>query len=144
MSSRRLYLSNDKVIGGVCGGVANYLGIDPTIIRILWAFAFFVNGIGLLAYIIALLIIPADSNRGGAEIITGDMVGRVRETFDRVVDNSNSGANNSNRTFGIILVVVGAFFLLNTVVPSFPWRIMWPVAIIVVGIILISRGVGDR
>lgn len=144
MSSRRLYLSNEKVIAGVCGGFANYLGIDPTIVRILWALAFFANGIGFMAYIVALILIPADPNRGGQEIVSGDVVGRVRKTFDNVVDSSSSGVNTSNRTIGLILVIVGLFFLLNTIIPTFPWRLMWPILIIVVGIVLISRGVGDR
>ena len=49
---------NNKMIGGVCAGVAEYLGTDPTLIRLLWAFTIIFAGAGLLAYIICWLIIP--------------------------------------------------------------------------------------
>lgn len=57
---RRLYRNpNDKVIGGVCSGVANYFDIDPVIVRLVFAVLFLTAGIGLLAYILAWIIIPA-------------------------------------------------------------------------------------
>lgn len=56
---KKLYLSDtDKKIGGVCGGVGEYFGIDPTFIRLLWIIFIFIGGSGLLAYIIAWAIIP--------------------------------------------------------------------------------------
>lgn len=58
-SSRRLFRNpNDKVIGGVCSGVANYFDIDPVIVRLVFAVLFLTAGIGLLAYILAWIIIP--------------------------------------------------------------------------------------
>lgn len=59
MNGKKLYLSNyDKKICGVCGGVAEYFGIDATIIRLLWAVLGLVYGTGVLAYFIAALVIP--------------------------------------------------------------------------------------
>lgn len=59
MNEKRLYLSNvDKKICGVCGGVGEYFGIDSTVIRVVWAILGLVYGTGLLAYIIAALVIP--------------------------------------------------------------------------------------
>ena len=56
---KKLYRSNtDKKIAGVCGGLAEYLNIDSTIIRLVVAAAVIFAGAGLLAYIIAALIIP--------------------------------------------------------------------------------------
>lgn len=58
MEPKRLYRSNkDKVIGGVCGGVAEYFNIDPVIVRVIWTVLAFA-GIGILAYIIAWIIVP--------------------------------------------------------------------------------------
>ncbi len=60
--SKKLYLSQtDKKIGGVCGGLGEYLDVDPTIIRIIWALLIF-SGVGLLAYLIAWLVIPNGVN----------------------------------------------------------------------------------
>jgi phage shock protein PspC (stress-responsive transcriptional regulator) len=59
-SSRRLFRNpNDKIIGGVCSGVANYFDIDPVIVRLVFAILFLTAGVGLLAYILAWIIIPA-------------------------------------------------------------------------------------
>ena len=55
---KKLYRNtSNKMIAGVCSGVAEYLNIDPTIVRLIWALIAF-SGAGLLAYLIAALIIP--------------------------------------------------------------------------------------
>ena len=58
-SVKRLYRSGkDKMLGGVCGGIAEYLNVDPTIVRFVWVLFTLAAGSGLLAYLIAWLIIP--------------------------------------------------------------------------------------
>ena len=59
MDSRKLYKSSDnKLLCGVCGGLGDYLGIDSTIVRLIWVVFTLCGGAGLLAYIIAAIIIP--------------------------------------------------------------------------------------
>ncbi|MBQ8623843.1 MAG: PspC domain-containing protein [Oscillospiraceae bacterium] len=60
MNGKRLYKSrNDKKISGVCAGIAEYFGIDPTLIRLLWAVVtLFTIGTGLFAYILCAIIMP--------------------------------------------------------------------------------------
>ena len=59
---KRLYKSKtDRKIFGVCGGIANYFDVDPTIIRLLWAISILCLGTGLLAYIIAAIILPDEA-----------------------------------------------------------------------------------
>jgi phage shock protein C len=48
------------MICGVCGGIGEYLGIDPTVVRLLWVLLSVLGGAGLLAYIIAAFIIPEE------------------------------------------------------------------------------------
>ncbi len=56
---KKLYRSNtNKKIAGVCSGLAEYLNIDPTIVRLIWALVVLFAGAGLLAYIVCALIIP--------------------------------------------------------------------------------------
>lgn len=58
-SVKKLYRSSkDKIIFGVCGGLGEYLNVDPTIVRLLWALATFVWGAGAIIYILAWLAIP--------------------------------------------------------------------------------------
>ncbi|NLK67682.1 MAG: PspC domain-containing protein [Clostridiaceae bacterium] len=60
---KKLYLSNsNKVIGGVCGGIGEYLGVDPTVVRLIFviiSFFFAIIG-GALLYLIAMFIIPSE------------------------------------------------------------------------------------
>lgn len=57
---KRLYRSSrDKVLGGVCGGIAEYLEVDPVVIRLVWVLLTLLSmGFGIIAYIIAWIIIP--------------------------------------------------------------------------------------
>lgn len=56
---KKLYRTNQgKVIAGVCGGIAEYLNIDPTVIRLIWALVGLMGGFGVIGYIVAALIIP--------------------------------------------------------------------------------------
>ena len=54
-----LYKSNEnKMVGGVCGGIAEYFDIDPTLVRLGWVLFCALGGSGILAYIIAAIVIP--------------------------------------------------------------------------------------
>ena len=56
---KRLYKSaTDKMLFGVCGGVAEYFDIDPTIVRLAWALLAFACGGGIVAYVVAAIVIP--------------------------------------------------------------------------------------
>ena len=64
--AKRLYKSsNDRMIAGVCGGIGEYFDIDPTLIRILWVTLLFMAGGGLVAYLIAWIVIPNASQLTG-------------------------------------------------------------------------------
>ena len=59
--NKKLYRSrSNRVIAGVCGGLAQYLGIDPTVVRLIMALVTFVGGMSILVYLIAWLIIPEE------------------------------------------------------------------------------------
>ena len=57
--NKRLYKSNEnKMVCGVCGGIAEYFDIDPTMVRLGWVLFCALGGSGILAYIIAAIVIP--------------------------------------------------------------------------------------
>ena len=61
MEQKKLHRSNNnKMIAGVCGGFAEYINLDPTIVRLLWAAFCFAGGAGIFAYIVAAIIMPAE------------------------------------------------------------------------------------
>lgn len=58
MSKRLTLSSTDKKLAGVCGGIAEYLGMDPTIVRVLWVVFTLMGGSGIIAYLIAMILMP--------------------------------------------------------------------------------------
>ena len=64
MERKRLYRSvNDKMLCGVCSGLADYFNIDPTLVRLAWVVLGFMAGSDLLAYIIASIVIPVNPDQ---------------------------------------------------------------------------------
>ena len=60
---KRLYrVKEGKMLAGVCGGIAEYLDLDPTIVRVLWAIIAWCAGAGIVAYIICAFVVPEKDN----------------------------------------------------------------------------------
>lgn len=68
---KRLYRTEGdyKMLCGVCGGLAEYFDIDPTLVRVGWVIAFFVAGVGFWAYVICALIMPKKSDIYGGPML---------------------------------------------------------------------------
>jgi len=92
----------NKVLGGVCSGIANYFGIEPLIVRILW---FFLIGINILAYLILWIAVPSTSIKE---------VGGVRKRLFRDIDKKIIGgvAAGLSKYFGIQVWIVRILFLI--------------------------------
>lgn len=134
-SVKRLYRSrSERIIGGVCGGVATYLNMDPAVVRILFLISFFAFGFGGLLYIAALVIIPEEPKRSEADARP------VKRTVSK---------GTIPLIFGVMLVIFGALLLadqLDIFGPGwlhfhfFPWRLFWPMVLIGIGIYLLASG----
>lgn len=62
---KRLYRSRtERMIAGICGGLGEYLGIDPTIVRVVWVLISLMAGIGVLLYVILWVVIPLELPTG--------------------------------------------------------------------------------
>ncbi len=88
METKRLYRSRDhRVVAGVAGGLATYLGVDPTIIRLVFAALTIFNGLGLLLYLVLWLIVPNIDTvylEAGAQV--RENVDEMRTTAESVVE----------------------------------------------------------
>lgn len=135
---KRIYRSRtDKVISGVCGGLGKYFGIDPTIVRIVWAVFFFAMGTGILAYIIAMIIIPVEPLEGEPEVTKPD------GTVD-LYKSEQASVNVNSKTLllviGSIILLVGILFLIGNIFGAVGWvfsigsKIFWPLVIIGAGV----------
>ncbi len=152
---KRLYRSRtDKIIAGVCGGMGEYFNMDPLIFRIIFAVLVFAGGGGVLLYILLAIIIPKAPWPGQPEPGV-DPKGQFHDFVADVKGSAQHWAaearrspefqkhrNNSRAWFGMIVVIVGALLLVNKLFPQnwIRWDVLWPVAIIIVGISILSRG----
>ena len=64
MNGKRLYRTEGpyKMLAGVCGGIAEYFDIDPSLVRVAWVIAFFMGSLGFWAYLACALIVPRKSD----------------------------------------------------------------------------------
>ncbi len=137
--AQRLHRSRDnRLLFGVAGGLAEYFDVDPVLIRMGWILLTVATvGIALLFYI-ALAIITPKNRQPAAGIIPGE------DDMDEEPTNRNmAGRNVARNALGIGLVVVGAIILLHQldVIGAIRWDIVWPVGIVVLGIIILRPNI---
>jgi len=150
MVTRLTKSKTDKIIDGVCGGLAEYFGIDSTIVRLVFIVLIFLNGFGLLLYVILMVIMPKAEQAG--QPLKETIQENVQETGERVKEagealgQSFTGITKEKHTnraawFGIFLVLLGIFFLLENL-HLIGWinrDLLWPIIIILVGVWLLIK-----
>ncbi|WFD11275.1 PspC domain-containing protein [Tepidibacter hydrothermalis] len=133
---KKVYRSiDDKVLAGVCGGLAKYFDIDSTIIRVLWILGFFAGGLGILAYIICAVIIPQES------FVEYNM---NKSTYNEAMPRYDEDRSKKNKVvLGSILVIIGVFSLIDEYLYWMDIEKLWPIIFIVIGIYIIVKKQGD-
>jgi len=158
-----LYRSrSDRMIWGVCGGLAEYFNIDPTIVRVIAVLLIFANGLGILAYLILAIVVPLESSRQAAPKDTiKENVEEIKETVTELgreirsafVDEEGKEEEDTEKPeaatktghrcrniLGVTLIVVGILFLLGSLglFHWLRWGIIWPLILIAIGALIIS------
>jgi phage shock protein C len=128
---------DDKIIAGVCGGLAAYLDIDTVLVRLAFLVLLFASGIGLPIYLIMWVIMPAEGSEGrpNAEVI--------QKNIEEMGNTVSARMNRIGRpgTVGVLLVLFGFYFLFS----EFGWlnwlsgEIFWPLVIVGLGVYLLLR-----
>jgi phage shock protein PspC (stress-responsive transcriptional regulator) len=168
--NKRLYKSSsDKVLFGVCGGIAEYFDVDSVVIRLL-VVVFALTGAGILFYIFAAIIIrerpeerlkhgaaydrssaDASYGPGDAETYSSGFYGepaRETENFDQSgaapQERSREGGGKGSGLviFGLILIIVGVFYFIDRFVPIFHWidfRMILAVILVLLGIYFVAK-----
>jgi phage shock protein PspC (stress-responsive transcriptional regulator) len=149
---KRLYRSrSERMIWGVCGGLAEYFNIDPVIVRIIFVLLLIPGAFGLWAYIILTIVVPLESSkstttaeavRENVEEIKETAVNlgnELRTTFDKEQRQKEGIRMRYGRGawFGIILLIVGLLWLMNNIFAWFSWHYIWPVILIVIGLLIV-------
>jgi phage shock protein C len=112
----KIYRSkDDRVVFGVCGGLAKYFGIDSTIIRLIFIVATLYHGSGILLYIILAIIIPEESKVEVGEK-RADQISESKASQERPVEAGEVFKEERRRILALGLIVIGAYFLLKDLI----------------------------
>jgi phage shock protein C len=141
---RRLVRSvNDRMLGGVCGGLGEYLGIDSTFVRIFFFILMFGAGSGFWIYLLLWILIPEEGTEPSRDF--GERMRGVGEDFTSAVSRPHP---KSSLIVGTGLILLGFFWLVDQLNISWLWwwdfDVLWPVLLIVAGGVLLYRWFGER
>ncbi len=146
----RLYRSrNDRMLLGVAGGMARYFDLDPSIVRIVWALLALAGGAGILLYIVAAIVVPEEPQGWAASSVTGEQDASGPGAAGSSGGTSTTGGSGPAWGYragvdrrergggavvlGLVLVVLGAWFLLQRFVPQIDSDLLWPVVLLLLG-----------
>lgn len=148
--NERLYRSRkSRVLGGVAGGLAEYFKIDPVIVRVAFVVACFFHGIGFFAYLVLWIAVPetpinlnffsSSENPGGT--VDSNTDGSVPPNFTMPENMVPKKTGNFGLIAGIILISMGALFLLDNFFCLFDFIDFFPVLMVILGIFLIFTSI---
>lgn len=111
--------TTDKVVAGVCGGLARYFSIDPALVRLAFVVFAFAGGASIPVYIVLWIVMPIDAGNADAIAVAG----------------------RGHETLALMLVAIGGIWLLANlgVFRFIDWQFGWPLALIAIGIALLAR-----
>jgi phage shock protein C len=143
LGTNRLYRSEtDCMIAGVCSGIADYFGIDASLVRILFITITLFGGSGILLYILLWVVVPSESAVAEQQPKNTiyENIQEIKKTardFAQAVK-SEKRWNSSQNWTGIFVVLVGVYFLLANfgIINWFPIGKLWPLILIIIGLSL--------
>lgn len=145
MNARLTRSRTNCMLGGVCGGLGQYLGIDPTFVRIFFVLLFVMDGAGVLIYLLLWVLVPREDQiaADGSSTAPADFSGKMRQTGVEIGEAARRPNPKAGIYIGIALVVGGLLYLLEALnLPYMHWfthELLWPVLIIAGGAVLLVR-----
>lgn len=147
----QLYRSRtDTMLGGVCGGLAQYLGVDSTLVRLIAVLLALSSGIGLVLYIVLWIIVPlrpagdpAQTDAASVRASADEIAERARALGDQLGTAVQTAHPRGGLFIGLALIVIGTIFMIQRLdIVWLRWLnvdTLWPVLLIVGGLMLLWR-----
>jgi phage shock protein C len=154
MATRLERSNTNKVVAGVCGGIGEYLQVDPTLVRVFFVVGTIVTGgLGLLGYIVLVVLLPLPGQpapfvkttgvtTSTVDAATGDASAEQTTQIAPAPAPADPAAAERNRAaFGIVLVALGVIFLFSNagVFRIVRWDLAWPLVLIAIGALLLAQ-----
>jgi phage shock protein C len=135
---------SERLLGGVCGGLADYFGVDPLIFRLAFIAVTLAQGAGILIYVVLWILVPEEGVEkapAGRELVKSG-IESARQDVDQAAQRLRSGApHRQGLWLGGVLIVAGAYLLaVNAGILSWwNWTIGGPLLLIALGLVLLLR-----
>lgn len=149
---KKLYRSReDRIILGVCGGLANYFSIDSLVVRLIFIALFFGGGSGLVIYLVFAILVPSEGGDNGKKKDNfesskkeskSDKADEFVEEVGSRIKSLGSEVQVSDWRFiiGLLLVIIGFTSFFSNFAPfSFIWDNFWPLFLVVIGLIILFK-----
>jgi phage shock protein C len=144
----------NRIFGGVAGGLGEYLTIDPIVVRVFFVVSVLLSGIGILLYLIMWIVIPEEKfsiNNTYGSSSKNDKNEDVKSSTNSETSGENINftfphekKNNGKLIFGIILIIIGMFFLGVEIFSFLNFADLLPVILIGLGITLLWKSKNKR
>jgi len=132
---KRVFRSKqDRVISGVCGGIAEYFNIDPVWIRIIAVVLAIMEGVGIVLYVIAWIIIPENPGQKQNRNRSQSHINQTFKDFEK-----RPAKNKASIIIGLTLLLLGFAFLFDEIFFWFSFKYIWPLIIIGAGVYILLK-----
>jgi len=145
--AKQLYRSEtNKMIAGVCGGLADYFDVDATLFRVLFVAVTFLGGAGILVYVILWVIIPVSNSntqdpKARLEEFKNEAKGFIEQTAEQLKQGAEGkhgeSVSRTQRALAIGLILIGALVLFKNFLPKISYTYVWPVILVAIGVWLL-------
>ena len=134
MENRRLSRNSmNRVIGGVCSGLAEYFGLDIALVRIAFVIAFLFASFGFWLYIILWIVLPVEGQQSTVNSQQSTVNGQQSES----VSVSKPESKVKSIFAGSFVILIGLLFLVNNFIPiNWVWK-LWPLILVAIGVVMI-------
>lgn len=144
----------DRMVFGVCGGLGEYFGIDPLLVRLAFVLVSLAGGSGILAYLLLAVVLPDErraptAGRDGLRHHLADLQSEAGDLADEVRGSLGAPSDGMRRVTrgpqlaGVVLLGLGVISLLGNLgwLSWFHWGVLWPLLLVALGaVVLLRRG----
>ena len=139
MENRRLSRNSmNRVIGGVCSGLANFFGLDVALVRIAFVIAFMFASFGFWLYIILWIVLPVEGQQTTVNSQQSTVNGQQSTVNSQQSESVSKPESTVKSIFaGSFIILIGMLFLVNNFIPiSWIWK-LWPLILVAIGVVMI-------
>jgi phage shock protein PspC (stress-responsive transcriptional regulator)/signal transduction histidine kinase len=133
---------DDRVVAGVCAAVARWLGVPPVVIRLAAGVLVLANGVGVLLYLVAWVVMPDEPEVGDPAAATDPTGAEATRPATAAVD--TPGPRAIELAVAVGCITVGVLLLIRWTLPFFPDHVVWPAAVAATGLAVVWTRVDER